>query len=668
LAKDPDDRYQTIKDVAIELRELRREIANTAGVDTTVAPSEQSGVAPSGGIASGVTLPPKGATPSTNPISSAEYVVAQIKSHRKAFVFTLLLAVAAFAGAGLVFYKFLGRDQSARSGAPLKVTPLTSSPYIERNVALSPDGKQVAFVWTGEKNDNFDLYVKIIGAGEPLQLTNSPGFEMSPAWSPDGRFIAFQRARGESKGLYLIPALRGAERKLADTQAWGGPPRPQGLDWSPDGKMIALSDATSEKEPWSIFLLSVETGERRKLTQPATNPGDMLVSFSPDSSRVAFVRRYDQAEGDIYTVPVTGGEPTRITKDGVGVHGLAWTPDGASIVFSSERGGGDPTLWRVPAAGGTPAPVLGVGEDILELSIARQGNRMAYAQRTVDPNIYRLNLTNEAGRLSAGAPVSFIASTRLERTPAISPDGRRVALMSNRSGSAEIWACDAEGKNPVPLTSFGGPYTDQPSWSPDGRHIAFTSRAGGNTHIWVVGADGGSPRRLTTEDPTEEQPSWSRDGHWIYFVSNRTEPEDVWKMPAAGGATVQLTRGGGLNPQESIDGRTLYYLKMGKDRGLWQVGVEGGAETRVLDANVNERNWAVAGRGIYFFTSQPRETPFTLEFFDFATHQTTPIKTIDGPRGTFQISALTVSPDERWVLYAQRDKLDFDLMLVENFR
>src|SRR5207245_4775134 len=112
------------------------------------------------------------------------------------------LAVFLIAAISLAFglYKILTRNQSAQSGT-LKVTPLTSSPGVECNVAFSPDGRQVAYVWTGEKNDNFDLYVKLVGAGEPLPLTNSPGWEMSPAWSPDGRYIAFLRGRGEGKGL-----------------------------------------------------------------------------------------------------------------------------------------------------------------------------------------------------------------------------------------------------------------------------------------------------------------------------------------------------------------------------------------------------------------------------------------------------------------------------------
>ena len=90
--------------------------------------------------------------------------------------------------------------------------------------SLSPDGSQVAFVWNGPRQDNFDIYVKLVATGEPLRLTTSPQYDDSPAWSPDGRTIAFLRvteisdagARTAVQGeVFVIPALGGAERRIA---------------------------------------------------------------------------------------------------------------------------------------------------------------------------------------------------------------------------------------------------------------------------------------------------------------------------------------------------------------------------------------------------------------------------------------------------------------------
>jgi Tol biopolymer transport system component len=134
-----------------------------------------------------------------------------------------------------------------------------------------------------------------------------------------------------------------------------------------------------------------------------------------------------------------------------------------------------------------------------------------------------------------------------------------------------------------------------------------------------------------------------------------------------------LTHGGGTDPQESIDGRTVYYIKgelqtrRRSEPGLWQVSADSGEETRLFELNVDAGNWAVLPRGIYFLTYETGQTPYTLDLYDLATRQATQIKTIDGPRGTLLLSGMTVSPDEKWVVYGQRDKLDLDLMLVENF-
>jgi eukaryotic-like serine/threonine-protein kinase len=676
LTKDREERTQSAHELLKKLQRVKQRIDTEAEVERSVAPERFSKSSDTTGTRNMAASTGEVTGKPTN-VSSAEYVVNQIKRHKRGVALAAALVAVALAGLAFGLYKFFSRTQSASTGI-LKVTPLTSSPYPERNVAFSPDGKQVAYVWVGEKGDNFDIYVKIIGAGEPLQLTHSPGFEMSPAWSPDGRNIAFLRGIGQELGFYIIGALGGPERKLADAYERTGGAQPHAVDWSPDGKTLAVIDKTSENEPFSIFLISVDTGERRKLTQPpADYGGDWFVTFSPDGKRLAFMRLHGftggsvfAPPGDIYTVSVAGGEPVRITSDEANVYGVAWTADGAELVFSSNRGGGDPVLWRVPAAGGTPARVAGVGQNAWELAIARQGDRLAYAQMSIDLNIYRLELTGQpGGRRGAGTPASFISSTRLEGSPQFSPDGRRVAFASDRSGSPEIWVCDAEGKNLVQLTNFGGPRTDTPSWSPDGRLIAFTSFPGGNGDIYVVGADGGNPRRLTSDPSAEGGAQWSRDGRWIYFTSNRTGRNEVWKMPVAGGAAIQLTHGGGRHPAESPDGRTIYYVGGRRESGLWQVSTEGGEEAPVSGAPAGPGNlWAMVERGIYFLTRQPGYAQYALGFFDFATRQMTQITTLEGPRGVFTISGLTVSPDEHSILYAQRDKLDYDLMLVENFR
>src|SRR2546429_5895686 len=112
----------------------------------------------------------------------------------------------------------------------------------------------------------------------------------------------------------------------------------------------------------------------------------------------------------------------------------------------------------------------------------------------------------------------LISSSQGDCSPEFSPDGKKVAFVSERSGISQIWICDSDGRNPLQLTSFGGPHgAGSPSWSPDGRLIAFDCGATGLQDIFMISAEGGSPRRLTDGNANNVVPTWSRDGQWIYY-------------------------------------------------------------------------------------------------------------------------------------------------------
>jgi Tol biopolymer transport system component len=270
-------------------------------------------------------------------------------------------------------------------------------------------------------------------------------------------------------------------------------------------------------------LLSLDTLEKRKLTSPPEQHwyGDWHPVFSTDGQTLAFLRDSSIATEDVYVVSISGGEPRRMTFDNTGIGGLAWTNDGSHIVFTSNRGGdADLRFWILSVSGGTPEPMATGGERGSDLTISRKGNRLAYTLDSAgNTDIWRIELSSSTGRGSP--PTKFIASTREEADPQYSPDGKRIVFVSNRSGSDEIWICDADGSNLVQLTHFGGPRGGSAHWSPDGRQIAFDSRPEGRSHIYLISSEGGRPERITAGDSDETVPTWSMDGKWIYFSSNR---------------------------------------------------------------------------------------------------------------------------------------------------
>ena len=675
LQKDPDDRYQTVKDVAIEIREMLEAMKGAEGSVPPAAPSGNHGKARATVADHGKWTGEGAVTVPSDPAFTADKGTNEhepVRRRRSAGMKALAAGIVLAAVGGLSFgvYQLTRPGRGGPESGNLRVTPLTSSLTVERSPALSSDGKTFAYVWAGDKGEDFDIYVKLTDAGSPVRVTSNPGRDMSPSISPDGRFIAFLRGDGADKGFYVVPSLGGAERKVADTFGWaGGSVRAQAVDWSPDGKSIAIVDKQSDAEPWSVYAVSVDSGLRRRITTPPPDhDGDMLVAFSPGGESIAFQRRRDASTSDIYVVPVSGGEPVRVTSDGVAIRGFDWTNDGERIVFSSERGGGNSTLWSIESSGGEPHPVAGAGENVAELTVASAANRLAYAQISTDINLWRAGLPGAAGP-SGQPPARFNASNRSEIDPHYSPSGDKVVFSSNRSGGSEIWVCDADGGNAVQITNFGtSAVTGSPRWSPDGRQIAFDSRAGGNSDVYIVGAGGGTPRRLTEDTSEEVVPSWSADGRFVYFASRKSGRLEIWKSPADGGEAVQVTRGGGFIASESPDGKILFFTKGGNDAGIWSLSLESGEEKKIIEAPVG-RNWSAVPRGIYYVLSPSADgEPYTLHFYDTATRQTAKPTPVQGTSRLYPMSVVSVSADERWIVWAQRDLLDFDVMLLENFR
>jgi Tol biopolymer transport system component/DNA-binding winged helix-turn-helix (wHTH) protein len=540
------------------------------------------------------------------------------------------------------------------------VTPAVTNFGEKYAPTLSPDGQHLAFVWNGGAGPHFNLYVKVVGTEESLQLTRQASLDFSPVWSPDGRYIAFCRILKGATGIYIIPALGGAERRvhntLWDDEEFQGAFRfADRLSWSPDAKSLAYSDRASRSEAAaSIFLLSLDSQEVRRLTSPQRSRGDFSPEFSPDGQTLAFARDAQGVES-IYAILASGGQEQRLTSDTKQKWGLAWTPDSREIVFSDVA-----WLWKISLRGGEPER-LQFGQDGVDPSI--RGNRLVYVRHRSNKNIWRRDLNS---LIPASPTQRFISSTRMESGPQFSPDGSTVAFESTRSGAYEVWLCRSDGSSLMQLTHFAPSVTGSPRWSPDGRQIVFDSRPAGNPDIFVTDSQGGPPLQLTKEPSSETVPSWSRDGRWIYFASDRTGGWEVWKTPSTGGAAVRVTRHGGFAAFESPDGRFLYYAKGQNVPGLWRIPTNGGEEVEVIISLEGGYwgYWAVVENGIYYLDTTTKPG---IAFFDLTTRRTTRIFDLEN-RPAREDAGLAVSPDKRTILYTQLDSSSNDILLVENFR
>lgn len=570
-----------------------------------------------------------------------------------------LLAIAVFAiGVSTVVWLLLRGSRQTAVNPTFRTVPFASYPGSETQPAFSPDGNQIAFVWN-EKGDASNLFVKLIGSETPLRLTSDVGQDLSPTWSPDGTSLAFIRHSEDGGAVYIVPAIGGPERKLHQlrrTIDWDAP----GLSWSPDGKRLIFPDGRSQEDPSAIYSLSLDNLEAKPITMPQNSwDGDYSPAVSPDGTKIAFVRGVDAATRNIYVVNSNGGEPKQLTFDGRIVRGLSWTSDSAAIVFSSDRGG-TISLWKVPTLGGLPER-LGVGGDnAVNPTIARRGDRLAYSEGTASWNIMRIDLNSV--RKSA---IQLISSTERDSAAQYSPDGKHIAFQSYRSGSQEVWVCDSDGTRLMKLTSFDGPLTGSPSWSPNGEEIAFDSRSGGRSHIYVIKAEGGVPRSITHGDYNDIVPSWSRDGKSIYFGSKRSGSWQIWKAAVENGDLRQVTKNGGFVANESPDGKWIYYTKY-HIPGLWRIPVEGGEEIQALSGPpaVFWGYWSITSRGIYYLDIQ--KSRVSINFWNLSSPAVAQVYTLSRRPPPF--AGMTVSRDGRWLLYSDEGEFGNNIRLVENFR
>jgi Tol biopolymer transport system component len=348
---------------------------------------------------------------------------------------------------------------------------------------------------------------------------------------------------------------------------------------------------------------------------------------------------------------------------------VSFNPNQRFTVEYSDTLLGERTLFSVATTGGEPERLQFISSDAESPAISRQGDKLAYATAFLDSNIWRVSIKD------AAAPTKVIASTRMDMQPDFSPDGSRLAFVSNRDGTVAIWVSNADGKDPVRLSSVNG---GTPGWSPSGKEIVFDSNERGPWNIAVIGTEGGKEVWLTDGGSDNRTPSWSANGEWVYFASNRSGRWEIWKASFRSKEAVQVTRQGGGYCQESPDGKFIYYQKpitnnrydVGLFPQIWRMPSGGGPEELVVNINGQTHSsddswfWRVTTQGIYFVDNSAKPNAL-LKLFSFATRPVRTVRQLD--KQAFGGPGLAVSPDGQSVLIGQIDDEGSDIMLVENF-
>jgi eukaryotic-like serine/threonine-protein kinase len=590
LAKDPEERFQSIKDVAIELRSVRREMEDQPGQ---------------------AELPSRALSEAAQPVNretvtETTRTTATSKSAFRLSWPVLLLSVALIAG--LIGAYFLW-PRPTRTFTPPQQQLISTFAGSHRSASFSPDGKRITFI--NHVDGVPQVWIKGLHEGQPTQLTFAEGGAARPRWSPNSSDIAYVRRQEGQSGIWLVSANGGEPRKIIE----GG----RNPNWSWDGKRFVF-----ERE-YDVWTANVDGSDQRRVEGVPTE--DLLLedrnpAFSPDGSLIAFFEKDKGPMGDIWVVPAKGGQARQLTFDSNLGGTPAWTADGKFIVFSSVRGGSR-TLWKVPAAGGALEAVLASAGEDTEPEISRDGRQLIY---TNTRNNFILTITDPVS-----GKTTSLTESRLDMVyPSFSPRGDKLLFFQIAGdGDTHVFSINTDGSGLTQMTRTKGDRSVHPRWSADGSAIYFYQlrpslsyrklQIGNSESFELVAGWEWSTQNAADVDPEGKRivyskldkgsvaatmihdiangsesaftlalrdAQWSPDGKSIIgaaIPARRRDLAEIVICPVDGADCRKLTRG--YHPVWHV-GLPIYFFRASSLRDgeeLWSISVDGKSEKKIMD-------------------------------------------------------------------------------------
>lgn len=495
---------------------------------------------------------------------------------------------------------------------PIKEAALVSEEAVEMSLftgmgnlslfpAWSPDGEWVVYV--SDEDGSMDIWKKKLSGGQAIRLTGAPGNEAEPAWSPDGRSIAL-RGDWQGGGVFIIPADGGTPFRLTE---FGRSPA-----WSPDSRRLAFTAYGN------IYLVPVSGGDPQVLVEgTSANPHPI---WTRDGKRILFWHR---TRGDIHVVEATGGASRALSlvPSGQEVGSLSLNNTGDRLLFSMGGFGGVKDLYEVPIdslssrALEDPRPLAITPTDDMHAAYSPDGRHIVFTARIVERHLYELSFNSQNGAV-IGEPRQITKNGKLNYYPEIAPDGRRMLWTSHRSGQGNLYCGVLNGEEIEKVTSDWSPRGREISgrFDPTGKQVIFASTQGGSYQLWRVPSIGSVGLQLTeTEHPKRDvHPSLSPDGASLAFYSNRSGSWDIWGLDLDAGNSKrprQLTDwpGNELYPVWSPDGERLAFVSdRNGNADIWTVTREGKDPQPMVVSPAEEvwSAWSLDQRWFFFISNR----------------------------------------------------------------
>ncbi|MFY9611601.1 MAG: protein kinase [Blastocatellia bacterium] len=605
LAKDPAERYQSIKDVAIDLRDLVKEYDSQPRASGMYAPQPTGGqgyqpvTAPhlaqlAATEAQTIVTAPSGAV-TTGPVSGITQPSAG--NGRRIAVVAGLLLLAAIAVISVYF--LVGPKHSGITGPAFQNTAISKLTSSGRalGAVISPDGKYVVHIVNEAGTQGLWVRQTATSSNVPI-VAPDEGTYIGLTFSRDGNYIYFVKgAKGSSiRNLYQVPVLGGTPRKLIDDVD-------SAITFSRDGKRLAFVRHSSSES--ALILASADGSGEQKLVTYKQPDVFLQVEWSPDDKVIAAATRRISGgfRNELVAVQVSDGSEKVIgSQTWLALGGLAWLADGSGLVIGAldqTPGARQLQIWQVSYPEGKAKRVTNDLNNYTGVSLSADSGSLVTVQADAVANLWVAphGDATRARQITSG-------SGRYDQV-SLAPDGRIVCI-SNASGSADIWLMDADGKKQKQLTADAG-VNVFPVVSPDGRFVVFDSNRGGNPatfNIWRVDIDGSNPRQLTQGDG-EYFPTCSQDGKWVVYTPLSTGGKlSLWKIPIDGGDPVQINERLSVKPVISPDGKWIAFQTSGDQPAsgpkLGIVPFDGGQPLKLLDVKFTQYRWSADGKAILY--------------------------------------------------------------------
>jgi Tol biopolymer transport system component/DNA-binding winged helix-turn-helix (wHTH) protein len=535
----------------------------------------------------------------------------------------------------------------AEDNAPVKL-------YARMNAGLtqpswSRDGKTIAFVAMDLSGTGSTIYVQLKGDIQPHSVVEDSGQYSSPAWSPDSKRLAFLHFEPGTADIVIYDIQRKSSRVL--TRLF---PRRYGLnyrhlDWSPDGKFLVVDDKSRDSEPFSLYLIYIDSGQRVPLTYPDSDMiGDISPRVSPDGTEVAFIRDIDFFEQDVYITSVRGRTYQRITSAHTLISDVGWKTD-KILAFAADHGDGF-RFWQLDLTKRDEKETMASRVDFdraLQFSVSQNGQMVAFSNYSPDLGIWSIDAAKPSDRW-----VPVIQAPGENIRPSVSPDGKLLAFLSNIAGEFQIWVSQIDGTN-ASAVSTGTLVPASFCWSSDGKSLLFSPQ--GVHGIYEVSVHGGAS--VTQISSIYTDPQYATDGKSLFARAHFF----IYRIPLPGGDPKEVTEQGGAPIAQSQDGRYLYFPQGRMSTTIARLDLQSGHQDELTSSLVPGYSdaWALSSRGI-FFLGQENNQP-AVRFFNFADGREEHIADFPADLPQVEMSGFGISPDGKRLWVVRADPMPSDM-------